>query len=117
MKQLPIKRVLSANQQILSLLGDRIYEDVAPEKTKTPYLVWSDLSGVPNTSLDNITNEDDVLYQIMVYSPYQKTASDIRTVVANLLTDHSYIDQRIGHYETATKLLARGFSGGWCLDR
>lgn len=117
MKQLPIKRVLSANQQIVLLLGDRIYEDVAPEQTPAPYLVWSDLSGVPNTSLDNITNEDDVSYQIMVYSPYQKTAADIRTAVANVLTDHSYIDQRIGHYETATKLFARGFSGGWWVNR
>ena len=117
MKQLPIYRILKADAQVFGMLGERIYEDVAPEKTPTPYLVWSDLSGTPNTSLDNITNEDDVMYQVMVYSSNQKTASDIRTAVCNVLQEHSLIDQRIGHYESNTKLFARGFSGSWWLDR
>ena len=60
MKQLPIYRILKADAQVFGMLGERIYEDVAPEKTPLPYLVWTDLSGTPNTSLDNITNEDDV---------------------------------------------------------
>lgn len=117
MKQLPIYATLKNNPQIAALLGDKIYEDVAPEKTPTPYLVWSDVSGVPNTSLDNITNEDDVSYQVMIYSPSQKTASNIRTVVAEILQEHSLIDQRFGNYETDTRLFARGFSGNWWLDR
>jgi len=53
----------------------------------------------------------------MVYSPNQKTALDIRAAVCNVLQEHSLIDQRIGHYESNTKLFARGFSGSWWLDR
>lgn len=117
MKQLPIYRILKADAQVFGMLGAHIYEDVAPEKTPTPYLVWSDLSGTPNTSLDNITNQDNVLYQVMVYSPNQKTALDIRTAVCNVLQEHSLIEQRIGNYELNTKLFARGFSGSWWLDR
>lgn len=117
MNQLPIYKTLKANAEIVKLLSDKIYEDIAPEGTVPPYLVWSEVSGVPNTSLDNITPEDDVDYQIIVYSPNQKTAADIRTAVSKVLQEHSFIDLRIGHYETATKLFARGFSGGWWLNR
>lgn len=117
MNQLPIYRLLKANSQIVNMLGDRIYEDVAPEKTQTPYLVWSELSGVPNTSLDNITNEDDLDYQLMIYSPNEKTAYDVRTAVVKVLKDHSLIDSRIGHYEADTRLFARGFTGSWWLNR
>jgi hypothetical protein len=117
MNQLPIYKTLKAQQAIVDVLGDRIYEDIAPEGTKTPYLVWSDLSGEPNTSIDNITNEDDVSYQVMIYDPYQKVASDIRSKVSDVLTNHSYIDIRIGHYETSTKLFARGFTGNWWVNR
>lgn len=117
MKQLPIYATLKNSPPVVALLGDKIYEDIAPERTKTPYLVWSDISGVPNTSIDNITNEDDVSYQIMIYSPQQKTASDIRSAVANVLKEHSLIDARVGHYETKSKLFARGFTGDWWVDR
>lgn len=117
MNQLPIYRTLKAQQAIVDVLGDRIYEDIAPEGTATPYLVWSDLSGEPNTSLDNITNEDDVSYQVMIYDPYQKTAYDIRILVANVLTHFSYIDGRMGHYEPKTRLFARGLTGNWWVNR
>ena len=117
MNQLPIYKILKADPQIAKVLSDRIYEDIAPEKTPTPYLVWSEISGTPNTSIDNLTKEDDVDYQVMIYSPNQKTASDVRTLVVNILKNLSLIDSRIGHYEAPTRLYARGFSGSWWLDR
>ncbi|NHB57025.1 DUF3168 domain-containing protein [Acinetobacter sp. 194] len=117
MNQLPIYKLLKANSRIVNMLSDRIYEDVAPEKTQTPYLVWSEVSGIPNTSVDNITNEDDVDYQVTIYSPNQKTASNIRTAVADILQKHSLIDQRFGNYESDTRLFARGFSGSWWVNR
>lgn len=117
MKQLPIYKILTENPQIVALLNDKVFEDIAPEKTKPPYLVWSDLTGTPNTSLDNITLEDQVLYQVVIYSAYQKQAADIRTEIAKILQEHSLIEDRFGTYEPQTRLFGRGFSGSWWLDR
>lgn len=117
MNELPISDILKADTDISEMLKGKIFEDVAPFKTTSPYLVWTDISGTPNTSIDNITNEDDVSYQLMIYSPNRQTASEIRTAVANVLSEHSLIDQRFGTYETETKLFGRGFSGNWWLNR
>lgn len=117
MKQLPIYKTLKDSPEVVALLGDKIYEDLAPEKTMPPYLVWSEVAGTPNNNLDCPANNDHVMYQIMVYSPHQKTASDIRTAVCNVLQEHSYILSRIGDYENDTKLFSRGFDANWWLGR
>lgn len=117
MKQLPIYNSLKDHPQIVLLLGERIHEDVAAHNTATPYLVWTEITGEPNTSIDNITHEDDVLYQVMIYSTSQAEALSIRSAVAEVLKEHSFIDSRIGNYEPQTKLFARGFSGSWWVGR
>lgn len=117
MKQLPIYSILKASPQIVVLLGDKIYEDLAPNGTKPPYLVWQEITGTPNNNLDCPANNDHVMYQIMVYSPYSKIASDIRTVVCEVLQEHSFILSRITDYEKDTKLFSRGFDANWWLDR
>jgi len=117
MKQVPIYKTLKASPEVVALLGDKIYEDLAPTGTVAPYLVWSEVTGTPNNNLDCPANNDHVMYQIMVYSPYQKTASDIRTAVCEVLQQHSFILSRISDYEKDTKLFARGFDANWWLDR
>ena len=117
MKQLPIYKTLKASPQIVVLLGDKIYEDLAPAGTVAPYLVWQEIAGTPNNNLDCPANNDHVMYQIMVYSSDSKTASDIRTAVCEVLQQHSFILSRINDYEKDTKLFARGFDANWWLDR
>lgn len=45
MKQVPIYKTLKASPEVVALLGDKIYEDLAPTGTVAPYLVWSEVTG------------------------------------------------------------------------
>lgn len=110
-------KILKADAQVSGLLADRIYEDLAPEKTVTPYLVWAEVSGTPENYLDGGANVDHLEIQVMIYDPYQVVASSIRSEVCRVLEGHGYVNDRLGHCETVTKLFARGFTVSWWLNR
>lgn len=117
MKTIEMFKILQSDAQVETLLADRIYEDLAPEKTPTPYLVWTEVSGVPENYLDGGANVDHLDIQVFIYDPFQVTASNIRTQVCRVLEKHGYVNDRLGQFEAATKLFARGFTVSLWLNR
>lgn len=120
MSFLPIYRVLNENTAVTALIdvSKKVFEDVAPDGTKPPYIVWSTISGQANNHLDCAANFDDTQYQIMVYAINVKKAYDLRDAARAALENHSWIlNPSINHYEPETKLYARGFDANWILER
>lgn len=117
MKIFEVFKILKADAQVSNLLADRIYEDLAPDGTPTPYLIWIEVSGAADNNLDSGAVADHLELQFMIYDPLQVTASSIRSEVCRVLENHGYVNDRLGHHEPATKLFARGFSMSLWLNR
>lgn len=120
MSFLPIYRTLNADSSVKAILGKdlRVYEDVAPLGTTTPYAVWQDIGGPAENNLDSPAEVDHVMYQVMVYDTNQKRAYEAREAIRKSLENLSYIlNPRISDYEKETKLFVRGFDANWFLDR
>ncbi|MHC3050942.1 tail completion protein gp17 [Acinetobacter nosocomialis] len=120
MSFLPIYRTLNADSSVKAILGNdlRVYEDVAPLGTATPYAVWQDIGGPAENNLDCPAEVDHVMYQVMVYDTNQKRAYEARDAIRKSLENRSYIlNPRISDYEKETKLYVRGFDANWFLDR
>lgn len=130
MSFLPIFRTLKENTEVMALIpvNDKgrpfIFEDLAPIDPETgkaispPYIVWQIISGQANNHLDEPANFDDTQYQLMAYAATPKQAYDIRDACRKALEHLSWIkNPSIGHYETNTKLYARGFDANWILAR
>ena len=117
---LPIYKTLNADVAVKAIFGDnlRIYEDIAPIGTATPYAVWQEVGGNAENNLDCPAKTDHIMYQVMVYDTNQKRAYEGREVIRKALENHSYIlNPRISGYETDTKLFSRGFDANWFLTR
>jgi len=120
MSFIPIFRTLKVDAAVSALIdvNTRLYEDVAPYKTPTPYMVWQAISGQANNHLDCPSNLDDTQYQLMVYASDAKTAYELRDLCRKALENRSWINNpSINQYETDTKLYARGFDANWILER
>ena len=117
---LPIYKALNANADVKAIFGAnlRIYEDIAPIGTATPYAVWQEVGGNAENSLDCPAKTDHIMYQVMVYDTNQKRAYEGREAIRKALENQSYIlNPRISGYETDTKLFSRGFDANWFLAR
>ena len=117
MNIIPMYKILDADPVVRSLLANRIHEDLAPENTATPYLVWQEISGAAENSLDCGANVDHIGFQVLVYDTNQKTAAKIRSEVCRVLEKYCVVGERLGHFESATKIFARGFQASKWLDR
>ena len=114
---LPIYEMLMQSD-VADLVSDRIYEDIAPNKTKEPYVVWQELSGDPVHNLDCPADIDHIMYQVMCYDANQTTAYEVRDAVRKVLEQHSHIlNARISGQDPITKLFVRGFDANWFLGR
>lgn len=117
---LPIFKTLNADAAVKAIFGDnpRIYEDIAPLGTATPYAVWQEVGGNAENSLDCPAKTDHIMYQVIVYDTNRKVAYEGRDAIRNALENQSYIlNPRIGNYEPETKLFSRGFDANWFLTR
>lgn len=123
MNILPVVPVLSASIDVKELLGTnplRVFEDVAPHKTRYPYAVWSMVTANPENHLDCPANTDHVSFQIVVYDNYRTRASEIRAAIRMALEPHCYITNfHPNHFERIadTNIFGRGFDANWFLDR
>ena len=123
MNILPVVPVLSASIDVKELLGTnplRVFEDVAPHKTRYPYAVWSVVTANPENHLDCPANTDHVSFQIVVYDNYQTRASEIRQAIRKALEQHCYVTNiHPNHFERKadTNIFGRGFDANWFLDR
>lgn len=120
MSFLPVHRTLKENLPLAALINvnDRVFEDVAPQGTSAPYIVWQTISGQANNHLDAPASFDDVQFQIIVYATHVKRAYEIREAIRTALEPQVWImNPQINNYETDTKLYARGFDANWIVAR
>lgn len=115
---LPIYKTLSNDLEIKALVQDRIYEDIAPDNTKSPFIVWQIISGQAMNDLDSPANFDSLQFQVMVYSSNNKTAQDIRSLSRKAIEHKAWIlNPAISDYDTTRKLYAKGYDANYILER
>lgn len=115
---LPIYKILSNDLDIKKAVGDKIYEDIAPEGTKTPFIVWQTIAGQAMNDLDSPANFDSLQFQVMVYSFNNKTAQDIRSLARKAIERKAWIlNPAISNYDPVRKLYAKGYDANYILER
>ena len=120
MSFLPIYRTLKADIDLAALIDveSKAFEDVAPQGTAPPYVVWQTISAQANNHLDEPANFDDTQYQLMVYAADVKTAYNLRDACRVALEKQSWISNpSINLYDSKAKLYGRGFDANWILAR
>ena len=121
----PIFELLNASDEVKSFLQTgnklRAYEfGLAPDAPQKPYLVWQDISGVPQNHLDCPANTDHITIQIDIYTLEPLQLRTIREAVRKALElDNSctVTDLRGNEREPITKLYRTGFDSNWFVDR
>ena len=121
----PIFKLLNASDEVKSFLQTgnklRAYEfGLAPDAPQKPYLVWQDISGVPQNHLDCPANTDHITIQIDIYTLEPLQLRKIREAVRKALElDNSctVTDLRGNEREPITKLYRTGFDSNWFVDR
>lgn len=119
MNILPIFATLQ-NSSVKDFVQNRIYEDIAPDKTLFPYVVWSLVGGVPNHNLDCPPKIDHLTFQVVVYDTQATRASNIRKAISAVLDPLCTITNlHPNHVERIadTNIFGRGFDANWWFDR
>lgn len=122
---IPIFKLLNASDEVKAFLKSgnvlRVYEfGLAPDEPQKPYLVWQDISGVPQNHLDCPANTDHITIQIDIYTLEPLQLRTIREAVRKALElDNSctVTDLRGNEREPVTKLYRTGFDSNWFVDR
>ena len=120
MSFLPICKLLKEDTDLNTKISvsQKGYEDIAPQGTKTPFIVWQTLTGQAMNDLDSPANFDSLQFQVMVYSNDIKEAYEIRDLVRKALEQRSWIlNPAISNYDTATKIHGKGFDANYILER
>ena len=121
----PIFELLNASDEVKAFLKSgnklRAYEfGLAPDAPQKPYLVWQDISGVPQNHLDCPANTDHITIQIDIYTLEPLQLRTIREAVRKALElDNActVTDLRGNEREPITKLYRTGFDSNWFVDR
>ena len=121
----PIFALLNESDEVKSFLQTgnklRAYEfGLAPDAPVMPYLVWQDISGIPQTHLDCPANTDHITIQIDIYTTNPTQLSLIKEAVRKALeVDNSctVTSLRGNEREPVTKLYRTGFDSNWFVDR
>ena len=121
----PIFELLNASDEVKTFLQTgnklRAYEfGLAPDAPQKPYLVWQDISGVPQNHLDCPANTDHITIQIDIYTLEPLQLRTIREAVRKALElDNActVTDLRGNEREPITKLYRTGFDSNWFVDR
>ena len=121
----PIFKLLNASDEVKSYLKSRgilrAYEfGLAPDSPVKPYLVWQDISALPQNHLDCPANTDHVTIQFDIYTLEPQHLRTIREAVRRALeVDNSctVTSLRGNEREPESKLYHTGFDSNWFVDR
>ena len=121
----PIFKLLNASGEVKSFLqrGNKLraYEfGLAPDAPIKPYLVWQDISGIPQNHIDCPANTDHLTIQIDIYTtdPMQlRTIREAARKALELDNACTVTSLRGNVREPETKLYRTGFDSNWFVDR
>jgi putative Ca2+/H+ antiporter (TMEM165/GDT1 family) len=86
-----VQTTLKASAALTAIVGDRVYQTVAPETSARPYVVWFIVSAVPDNTLSERPQRDDERIQIDCYSPSQSEATRMKDAVVEAVEAIGYI--------------------------
>jgi len=121
----PIFQLLNASDEVKSFLKSgsilRAYEfGLAPDSPIKPYLVWQDISGIPQNNLDCPADMDQVTIQIDIYTLEPERLRVIREAARRALEagySCTVTNLRGNEREPETKLYRTGFDSNWFVNR
>lgn len=124
----PIFKLLNASNELKPYLETkhpkvvlRAYEfGLAPDSPRKPYLVWQDISGIPQNHIDCPALTDHLTIQIDIYADESDDLLVIKNIVRRALElDNActVTDLRGNSREPDTKLYVTGFDSNWFVDR
>lgn len=121
----PIFLLLNASDEVKSYLESRgilrAYEfGLAPDQPKPPYLVWQDISGIPQNNLDCPAKIDHVTIQVDIYTTKADDLRNIREAVRRAFeVDNSctVAGLRGNERDPDSKMYRTGFDSNWFVDR
>lgn len=88
----PVAELLAASAAVTALVGTgpvRIFEDVAPQNTARPYIVWRVVYGTPENYLGQPPGIDYCRVQIDCYGEHAAQAREVALAVRNALQPHA----------------------------
>lgn len=115
---IPIYEALSNDSDIVAKVADRIYEDIAPEGARSPFIVWQVISGQAMNDLDKAANFDSLQFQVMIYSSNITVAKEVRNLSRKAIENKAWIlNPAISNYDPVRKLYAKGYDANYILER
>lgn len=90
-----------------SLVSNRVYPNLATQGAARPYIVYSNVSSVPDTSFCGTTRDSERLFQVDVYSDNHSDMCALRESTITALIASPYVEAVEGFntdYEQDTKL-------------
>lgn len=83
------------------------FQDIAPQGTQAPYIVWTEIVSTTNNSLDGASNIQNTRVQVDVYAKTQAdrraTANAVKTAMAAIANQNVQISSQ-NQYEQDVKL-------------
>lgn len=98
---------LKTTTAISSLVGSRIYPLVAPENCATPFIVYSNISDVDQTSFQGANYQNKTRFQIDIYSKSYGEVKTLKGAVKVAMYDFKYFPHEFTSrdlYEADTKI-------------
>lgn len=86
-----IYSVLSADADIIALVGDRIYPVRAPQRTPQPYIVFTQVSGNASNHVSAQSNEREARIQVDIFARRYAIGDELRDSVISALQARSEI--------------------------
>jgi hypothetical protein len=101
----PVQQTLTAAAAVTAIVGQRIFQTVAPQDTSQPYVVWTLVTGVPGNNLSDPPEYDDQRIQIDCWSLSQSQCRQLAQAVRNAIEAQTHIVYGPwSDYEPDTKL-------------
>jgi hypothetical protein len=94
---IPLEEICSKSQALKALLSDdigiRVSEFDASKTINAPYVVWQIINANPEQYLSGVSDMDDSLVQIDVYSTSKSNARQIAKLLKNAISeDYCYVE-------------------------
>lgn len=86
-----IDSALSADSQLTTLVGSKVYQLVAPPESGDRYVVWQEVSVVPEVTHEGPSELEDSLYQFTCYAESPSVARQMRSRIRAVLEQSSAI--------------------------
>jgi hypothetical protein len=114
----PVQSTLLAAAAVTAIVGQRVYQSIAPQDITQPYVVWSVVTSAPGNNLSETPEYDDQRVQIDCWSTNQSQARQLGQAVRDAIEVYTHIVYGPWNdYEPDTKLHRWSMDAEYFQDR